>query len=108
MLEKHMPDMGSGSMNTAEQRSGSKEMCPTLSSAVGKTKKREQVSSMQLRKIMVWLASFLLHCNAQRPGAITNAILTEYKAGTVSTRRTHTLGQDMEQPPANTKTSRNM
>ena len=31
---------------------------------------------------MVWLAGCLLHCNAQRPGAITNATLAEYRAAT--------------------------
>ena len=79
-----MSDNGSSSMTKIDEFCRYEEMCQALNSAVGKTKKGEQVLPVDIRKIMIWLARSLLHCNTQRPGAITNATLTEYKAVTVS------------------------
>ena len=79
-----MADEGSTSMTVIEEFCRSEEMYRALSSAVGKIKKGERVPPPELRKIMIWLTGSLLHSNAQRPGAITNATLSEYKAAVVS------------------------
>ena len=80
-----MADKGAASMTAIEEFCRSQEMCKALSSAVEKAKKGESVPPAELRRIIIWLAGSLLHCNAQRPGAITNATLSEYKAATVYT-----------------------
>ena len=39
------------------------------------TENRQQ-GEADLRKITIWLAGSLLHCNAQRPGAVTNTTVS--------------------------------
>ena len=80
-----MADKGPASMTAIDEFCSSPEMRRALSSAVEKSKNGERISPAELRKITIWLAGSLLHSNAQRPGAITNATLSEYKAATVFT-----------------------
>ena len=53
-------------------------MMNVLDCAVNQSKAGEKTPSTQVRKLTIWLAGCLLHTNAQRPGAITNAKLSEF------------------------------
>ena len=68
-----------------ERFSRSNTMNQELTTTVDNIKKGRNVSQSQLRKIEIWLAGSLLHSNAQRPGAVTNATLAEYELATTST-----------------------
>lgn len=88
MKRAHLEDMsdrGSASMTEIERFTRSTEMANSLRTLVQRTKAGERVAQGDLRQIMIWLAGCLLHSNAQRPGAITNATVEEYGAATVST-----------------------
>ena len=89
MKRIHLEDMseetGQQSMSEIERFCHNEVMQSTLQKALKKKKKGEAISQHSLRQIMIWLAGSLLHCNAQPPGAITNATLAEYKAATLST-----------------------
>ena len=56
----------------------------SIQTAAQKIDSKEMISQADLRKITIWLAGSLLHCNAQRPGAVTNTTLSEYQAATLS------------------------
>ena len=61
------------------------QMATLLHSTIEKVTKGEKVPAATSRRIMIWLAGALLHCNAQRPGAVANAALMEYNTATTST-----------------------
>ena len=71
-------------MSAIETFSNNQEMVETLQTTVRSVKKGEWVSQVRVRTVMIWLAGCLVHCNAQRPGAITGATLAEYQAAGVS------------------------
>ena len=83
----HLEDMSdnpSPSFSVIDRFTTSEMMVQNLQSAVVKLRKGKTVTQADLRRIMLWLAGSLLHSNAQRPGAVTNATLEEYEAATVS------------------------
>ena len=47
-----------------------------IQTAAQKIDSKEMISQADLRKITIWLAGSLLHCNAQRPGAVTNTTVS--------------------------------
>ena len=68
----------------------------------------------QFRKIVIWLAGSLMHMNAQRPGAVADATVEEYRAATTTTQgresyktfyvsqhKTQTTGRAKLSAPAN-------
>ena len=69
-------------MSEIERFSMNKAMATSLYNAVEKAKKGKKIPQVDIRQIMIWLAGSLLHLNAQRPGAITNTTLEEYRAAT--------------------------
>ena len=80
----HLEDMQSPSFSKIDHFTTSEMMVQNLKSAVVKLRKGKTVTQADLQRIMLWLAGSLLHSNAQRPGAVTNATLEEYEAATVS------------------------
>ena len=87
----HLEDMSASAggssaatMSAIETFSNNQEMVETLQTTVRSVKKGEWVSQVRVRTVMIWLAGCLVHCNAQRPGAITGATLAEYQAAGVS------------------------
>ena len=78
-------DKADTQMSEIERFSTNEAMTTSLYNAVEKAKKGKKIPQVDIRQIMIWLAGSLLHLNAQRPGAITNTTLEEYRAATVST-----------------------
>ena len=83
-LEEMCDRSSSVSMSEIERFSRSEKMMCLIKTAAQKIDSKEMISQTDLRKITVWLAGSLLHCNAQRPGAVTNTTLSEYQAATLS------------------------
>ena len=83
-LEEMCDRSSSVSMSEIERFSRSEKMMLLIKTAAQKIDSKEMISQTDLRKITVWLAGSLLHCNAQRPGAVTNTTLSEYQAATLS------------------------
>ena len=52
---------------------------------VTKAKQRKHISTQHLRVVVLWLAGALLLSNHQRPGAIINATMAEYRAAKTTT-----------------------
>ena len=73
------------SMAEIDKFVNSHEMSRLNENIVSRMRKGETVAQADLSKAMVWLAGCLLHSNAQRPGAVTNATLNEFHAATTST-----------------------
>ena len=51
-----------------------------LDNTVETIKRKEKVNSTNTHKIVLWLAGSLMYMNAQRPGAVFNATVREYRA----------------------------
>ena len=83
-LEEISDRSSSVSMSEIERFARSKEMMRSMQTAVNNINSKKIVIQTDLRTIMIWLAGSLLHCNAQRPGAVTNIRLSEYQAATLS------------------------
>lgn len=81
----NLEDMSTASMSDIERFAKCEKMTSLLKETVQKIEKGKEVDQVDLRQIMLWLAGSLMHSNAQRPGAVTNATLEEFKAGTKST-----------------------
>ena len=81
---EEISEKGSASLTEIERFAKCSEMSVSLRKVVGKIRNQQMTSQHDLRLIMVWLAGCLLHCNAQRPGAVTNASLAEYESATTS------------------------
>ena len=50
-----------------------------------KAKHRKYITGLHLRVVVVWLAGALMLSNHQRPGAIANATMAEYRAAKTTT-----------------------
>lgn len=83
-LEEMSDRSSSVSMSEIEHLARSKEMTRSMQTAVHNINSKKIVIQTDLRTIMIWLAGSLLHCNAQRPGVVTNIRLSEYQAATLS------------------------
>ena len=82
---QEMSDRSSSvSMSEIERFARSEVMMRLMQMTVKTINSNKIVIQADLRKIMLWLAGSLLHCNAQRPGAVTNITLSEYQAATLS------------------------
>ena len=79
---EELSDKGSTSLTEIERF---EQMTRSLTKYVERIKKGVKVNKVDLRQMMVWLAESLMHCNAQRTGAVTMATLEEFHATTVST-----------------------
>ena len=82
---EEMSERGRSSMCEIDHFVQNERMKRSMLAAVESRAKGKRVAQGELRQIMVWLAGALLHCNAQRPGAVTNATLDEYQSATIST-----------------------
>ena len=80
-----LSDKGAASMSEIERFAHSSDMKSFLHQTVKRAKKKERVTQRDIRRNMIWLAGSILHYNAQQPGAIGNATLSEYRGASVST-----------------------
>ena len=80
---ENLSDKADAHKSENKRFSHSDHMKSSLYKAVEKAKKGERIPQGDLRQIIIWPAGSFLHCNAQRPGAITNATVDEYRAATV-------------------------
>ena len=78
-----LSDRGVAKIGSIERFAQSEAMRQLLTKTIENIK-RDDVRQTELRKIEIWLAGSLLHSNAQRPGAVINATLAEYKSATTS------------------------
>lgn len=79
-----MANKGAASMSGIEQFCRSTEMIGELDIAVQRSKEGKNIPATGVRRLTVWLAGCILHTNAQRPGAITNAKVSEFTNSTVT------------------------
>ena len=80
-----MSDKGPVPISTIDDFCQSPVMTKRLDTAVRRAKESKKVPLSEVRHIGIWLAGSLLHSNAQRPGAISNATLKEYENSSVTT-----------------------
>ena len=83
-----LEDMPTAPMTDIDAFAGSATMRAILDNTVASIKRKETVNSSNTCKIVLWLAGSLMHMNAQRPGAVVNATVGEYRVAV-----THTEGR---------------
>ena len=82
---EEMADRGAAPMGGIDDFCKSEEMVKSLDLMVQKANGGKKLASRNIQCAAVWLAGCLLHTNAQRPGAICNATVTEYEKAVVTT-----------------------